>query len=86
MKNQHPNPRTDDDALVIHADRMAGMSEAQRNEYLDEFSGKQDPPPADNYEKDGRGKSLRDLLGETGTAALIAQADEIAAKRQGVKP
>lgn len=85
-KNQFLDPRIDDNALVIHADRLAGMTDEERAAYLDEFSGRQDPPPADDYKNDGRGKSLRELLGDSRIAALIARANLIRAKRAQGKP
>lgn len=84
-KNTFAEPRTDDEALVIHADRLASMTDEERAAYLDDFSGRQDPPPADDYAAAGCGKSLRELLGDKRTASLLAKADKAAAAKTKAK-
>lgn len=85
MNNRHPEPRTDAAALVLHADHLAEMTDAERAEYLDGFSGQQIPPPADNYAANGRGKSLREALGDNATASLLAKADKAKAAKVAIR-
>lgn len=81
MRNTFPDPKTDAATLVIHADRLADMTDAERAAYLDDFCGRQDPPPADDYAATGRGRSLREILGDKLTASLLAKADKVKAAK-----
>lgn len=85
MAKTFPDPRTDDAALLIHAQALADLSDAERAAYLDDFCGRQDPPPADDYKAAGRGRSLREILGEKRTASLLAKADKAKAAKAAAK-
>jgi len=77
--NNYPDPKTDAESMAIHAVRLSEKSDKERTAYLSEFSGQRTPAPVLGYKEGERGKSLADLLGADGVAALLAQADALKA-------
>lgn len=74
MTNKFHDPKVDTETLLIHAQRLAPMTDSERQQYLNDFCGRRTPPPANGYKPEDRGASIADLIGPEGVLTLLASA------------